>query len=196
MSEAPSVASPLKPRGQNMEKQGRRERMNGGARRLGTGEHATAEGTSRGNAIRQRTDRGGRASNHRATITSNIMGSEATSTDGAAITESGLEITGARPRDKRKARRSRTRMGYKQQVKPIFERLLGQLELALLGGMEEVVGIRTEMEWTTMECPAIVRLFVNKQREFARFVMDASSQDEAVGAVRKLHGAWVRRKTK
>ena len=47
-----------------------------------------------------------------------------------------------------------------------------------------------------MECPAIVRLFLNKQREFARFVMATSSQDEAVGAVMKLQGAWDKRNTK
>ena len=79
-------------------------------------------------------------------------------------------------------------MGYKQQVKPIFERLLGQLELALLGGMEEEVSIRTETEWATVECPAIARLFVNKQREFARLGMDAANHDEAVGVVMNLKG--------
>ena len=32
-----------------------------------------------------------------------------------------------------------------------------------------------------MDYHAIVRLFINKQREFARFAMAASSQDEVVG---------------
>jgi len=73
---------------------------------------------------------------------------------------------------------------------------LGQLELALFGGMEEVNEIRIEAEWTTVDCPAIVRLFINKQREFARFVMVASSQHEVVGAVMKLQGAWDKRNTK
>ena len=73
---------------------------------------------------------------------------------------------------------------------------MGQLELALLRGIEELVGIRTDTEWTTVGCPAIVRLFVNKQREFAKFIMAASSHDEAVGALMNLHGAWERRKTK
>ena len=76
-----------------------------------------------------------------------------------------------------------------------MERLLGQLELALLGGMEDVVNISMEPEWRTMDCPTIVRHFVNKQREFARFLMAASSTDEVVGAVKSLHAAWDRRKT-
>jgi hypothetical protein len=81
-------------------------------------------------------------------------------------------------------------MGYKQQLKPIFERLMGQVELALMGRMEEFESRRVEEEWNTVDCPAIVQLFVNKQREFARFIMAASSQDEAVGDVMKLQGTW------
>jgi hypothetical protein len=75
--------------------------------------------------------------NHGAAVTGSRMESEATSADGVAIMESGSENTGTRAKDKRKTILGRARMGYKQQVKPIFERLLGQLELALLGGMEE-----------------------------------------------------------
>jgi hypothetical protein len=82
------------------------------------------------------------------------------------------------------------------QVKPVFERLLGQLELALLGGMEDVADVRQENEWTTADCPAMVRLFVNKQRGFARLVMDPASHDEAVGSLMTLQWAWERRKTK
>ena len=62
--------------------------------------------------------------------------------------------------------------------------------------MEEVESRRMEEEWNTVDCPAIVQLFVNKQREFARCIMAATSQDEAMGAVMKLQGNWDRRKTK
>jgi hypothetical protein len=55
-------------------------------------------------------------------------------------------------------------MGYMQQVKPVIERLLGQMEMALLGGMEDAAHVYQETKWTTADCPAIVRLFVNKQR--------------------------------
>ena len=41
MSEAPSVASPFKPRRQNIEQRGRRERITGGVRGLGAGEQMT-----------------------------------------------------------------------------------------------------------------------------------------------------------
>jgi len=41
-----------------------------------------------------------------------------------------------------------------------------------------------------------VRLFVNKQRELARFVMDAASHDEVVGSLMSLQLAWDIRKTK
>ena len=62
--------------------------------------------------------------------------------------------------------------------------------------MEEVESMRMEEEWNTVDCPAIVQLFVNKQREFARFLMATTNQDEALGAVMKLQGNWDRRKTK
>ena len=77
---------------------------------------------------------------------------------------------------------------------PILERLLGQLEG--WERMEEVESRRMEEEWNTMDCPAIVQLFVNKQRKFARFIMATSIHDEAVGDVMKLHGTWDKRKTK
>ena len=50
-----------------------------------------------------------------------------------------MAVTSTKVREK--ARKSRTRMGFMQQVKPIFERLLGQMELALLEGMEDAVNI-------------------------------------------------------
>ena len=87
-------------------------------------------------------------------------------------------------------------MSYIRQVKPVFERLLGQLELAILGGMEDVTYTMTENEWRTMDCPAMVRLFVNKQKVFARSVLEAASHEEAVGSLMNLQWAWDRRKTK
>jgi hypothetical protein len=54
------------------------------------------------------------------------------------------------------------RMGYMQQVNPVFEMLLGQSELALLGGLGEVTDIKTESEWRTADCLAITRQFVKK----------------------------------
>ena len=87
-------------------------------------------------------------------------------------------------------------MGYKQQLTPTRARLLGQLELALMGRLEELESKRTEEEWCRVDCPAIVQLFMNKQKEFARFLMAAANQDEAVGAVMKLQRNWDRRKTK
>ena len=58
-------------------------------------------------------------------------------------TDEETNMTGATARTRRKTRTTRGRMTYLQQVKPVFERLMGQLDLALLGGMEEVTDIRT-----------------------------------------------------
>ena len=52
-------------------------------------------------------------------------GNEAASDEETTITGNRSGITGSRQKDKRKPRRSRTRMGYKQQLKPIFERIAG-----------------------------------------------------------------------
>ena len=98
-------------------------------------------------------------------------------------------MTGATTRAKRKTRKTRDRMTYMQQVKPVFERLLGQLELALLGGMEDVADIRTENELRTVDHPAMVRMFVNKQNSFARFGLEATSHEEAVGSLMTLQWA-------
>jgi hypothetical protein len=87
-------------------------------------------------------------------------------------------------------------MSYMQQVRPVFERLLGQMELALLGGLEDVANTRPENEWRTVDCPAMVRMFVSKQKVFARFVLEATSHEEAVWSLVTLQWAWVRRKTK
>ena len=119
-----------------------------------------------------------------------------TSTDVEARTEDGSDMTRARIKVRRRARKSRARIGFMQLVKPNFDRLLGQLELALLTGLNGMADIYQEPEWTKSNCPAIVLLFVNKQREFARFVMDAANQDEAAGSLMSLQRAWDIRKTK
>ncbi len=56
-------------------------------------------------------------------------------------------------------------------MKPVMEALPGQLEAALLTGMEEVPGERQEEEWHNVACPAIVRLVVNKQELFVRALL-------------------------
>jgi hypothetical protein len=194
MSEAPSVASPLKLRRRIEDTQERRERPKGGGNVPKRGDQATSGAHTSGTASRQQAEKEGRTGGAR--IRESRRDSGITSADGTTITGSGLEITGTRQKDRRKTKRNRKIMGYKQQVKPILERLLGQLELALLGGMEDVVNTHMETEWRTVDCPTIVRFFVNKQSEFARFLMAASSKDEVVGAVMSLHATWDKRKTK
>ena len=183
VSESPSVASPLKMGQHRPHGQLRRDRSRGTMRRLEapSGGISTAI-TESGNGATQ-TGEG-------------VGGNTTTSTNDEANTDGGSGITGNRGQGKRKAKRTRSRMGYKQQVRPMFERLLGQLELALLGGMEEVVSKSTESEWSTVDCPALVRLFMNKQTEFARFIMAASSKAEAVGELINMQATWDRRKTK
>jgi hypothetical protein len=113
-------------------------------------------------------------------------GAGAASTGRRMGTEEESNITGAASKARRRARKTRGQMTYLQQVKPVFERLMGQLELALMGGLEEVTDIRTDSEWGTVDCPALVRMFVNKQRGFARFVLEAASHEEAVGSLMTL----------
>ena len=60
------------------------------------------------------------------------------------------------------------------------------MELVLLGGIEVVADTRTENEWRTADCPTMVRLSVNKQKEFARFVLEATSHEEAMGSLMNL----------
>ncbi len=67
-----------------------------------------------------------------------------TSTDVEARTEDGSDMTRARIKVRRRARKSRARMGYMQMVKPIFERLSGQMELALLCGLDDMTDIYQE----------------------------------------------------
>ncbi len=97
---------------------------------------------------------------------------------------------------KRRAKKGKTGQTYMQQVKPVFKRLLGQLELVLLGGMDDEEDVRHEIEWTSADCFAIVRLFVNNQKEFARCMMEAASRDEVVGRIMNMQWAWDRRKIK
>ncbi len=53
---------------------------------------------------------------------------------------------------------------YKHEMKPLIERLLAQMELILLTGMEEVADGGQEDEWNDAEYPALVmRLFINKR---------------------------------
>jgi hypothetical protein len=154
--------------------------MNAETKRAATRRIEEAQGPAPTDVNRQQTDQG--------EGTSGRAGNATSSEEETTVAETGSGITGNRHKDRRKPRRSRMKIGYKQQLKPILERLLGQLELALMGRMEEVESRRTEEEWSIVNCPAIVQLFVNKQREFARFLMAATNQDETVGAVMKLQG--------
>ena len=67
-----------------------------------------------------------------------------------------------------------------QEMRPVIERLLGQMELMLLTGIDEVADEAQEEEWSEVECPTLVRLFINKRGEFARWILDATSREEAV----------------
>jgi len=115
-----------------------------------------------------------------------VGGSGITTSDGGVGTDDESIITGKSTRARRKTRRMKSRMSYMQQVRSVFERLLGQLELALLGGLEDVADTRLENEWRTLDCPAMVRMFVNKHKVFARFVLEAASHEEAVGSLMTL----------
>ena len=76
--------------------------------------------------------------------------------------------------------------------------LLGQLETALVTGMEEVPGERNEPELVNGACPAIVQLVVNKQELFVRALLGrgVSSWDHTKLAFIKLQWLLDRRKTK
>jgi hypothetical protein len=81
-------------------------------------------------------------------------------------------------------------------MRPLIERILGQMELMLLTGMKEVAYEAQEAEWCEVECPALVRLFVNKRGEFVRWILVAASREEAVGVLQGMQWAWDKRKTK
>jgi hypothetical protein len=70
------------------------------------------------------------------------------------------------------------------------------MELILLTRMDKVADEAQEEEWSDVECPALVRLFVNKRREFARWILDATNREEAVGILKGMQWAWDKRKTK
>jgi hypothetical protein len=81
----------------------------------------------------------------------------------------------------------------------MMEGLLGQLEMALVTGMEEVPGERNEGEWENVACPpAIVQLVVNKHELFVRALLGkgASSWDHTNLALIRLQWLMDRRKTK
>jgi hypothetical protein len=75
--------------------------------------------------------------------------------------------------------------------------LLGQLETALVTGMEEVPGERIEKEWDNVACPAIVQLVVNKHELFVRALLGRgiSSWDQIKLAFIRLQWLMDRRKT-
>jgi len=78
--------------------------------------------------------------------------------------------------------------GVLQRPKPMMDGLLGQLETALVTGLEEVPGERNETEWVNVACPAIVQLVVNKQELFVRALLGrgVSSWDQTKLAFIKL----------
>ena len=70
------------------------------------------------------------------------------------------------------------------------------MELIQFTRMDEVADEAHEDEWSDVECPALVRLFINKRGEFARWILDAANREEAVGAIPGMQWAWDKRKTK
>jgi len=62
--------------------------------------------------------------------------------------------------------------------------------------MDKVADVGQEEEWSDAECLALVRLFINKRGEFARWMMDAENREEAVGVMHGMQWAWDKRKTK
>jgi hypothetical protein len=112
---------------------------------------------------------------------------------GAAANSGGARSTPGTSSTRKKKKKTET---YKQEMRPVIERLLGQMELMLLTGMGEVDDEAHEDEWSDVECPALVKLFVNQRGEFARWILDAASREEAVGIIKGMRWAWDKRKTK
>ena len=104
----------------------------------------------------------------------------AAATSGRARTAPGTKST------RKKKIRTAT---YKHEMRPVIERILGHMELMLLTGMDEVADEAQEEEWSDVECPALVRLFVNKRGEFARWILDAASREEVVGILKGMQWA-------
>ena len=86
--------------------------------------------------------------------------------------------TRSTPRARSTRKKKKRTAPYKQEIRPVIERILLQMELMLLTGMDEVIDEAQEAEWSDVECPALVRLFVNKRGEFARWILDAASREE------------------
>jgi hypothetical protein len=115
--------------------------------------------------------------------------------------KAGTEDTAARGsrRTGQKVTRKKKKLGgFFQRLKPVMEAILGQLEAALVTGMEDVPGERNEEEWASVACPAIVKLMVNKQELFVKALLGrgVSSWDTTKLAFIKLQWLMDRRKTK
>ncbi len=70
-----------------------------------------------------------------------------------------------------------------------LRKVVGAVGIGITGGLHDVAGVRTENEWRSVDCPAIVQMFVNKQKGFARYVLEAASHEEAVGSLMTLQWA-------
>ena len=110
-------------------------------------------------------------------------GDEAEAAEGGASAAATSNRTRSTAGAKVQRKKKKKTASYKQDMRPRIERILGQMEIMLLTGMDEVAGEAHEEEWCDVECPALVRMFVNKRGEFARWIMDATSWEEAVGVV-------------
>ena len=115
-----------------------------------------------------------------------LLGEATTDTRGQTwyVTASGR--TGSNARTKATWKKHRKKASCKHVVKPLIERLLAHMELMLLTCMEEVADINQEEEWRDAECPALVKLFINKRGEFARWMVDAANREEAVEVIKRM----------
>ena len=77
----------------------------------------------------------------------------------AASSERSKSTAGAKVARKRQKKKAT----YKQKRKPVIERLMAQMDLILLTGMDEVADAEQEEKWSNAECLALVRLFINKR---------------------------------
>jgi len=125
-----------------------------------------------------------------------LLGDAITDTHGHTRSVAASDKTKSKAGTKARRKRQRKKATYKQEVKPIIERLLTHMELILLTCMEEVADFGQEEEWRDAEYPALVRLFINKRGEFARWMPDAANREEAMGAMQGIKWAWDKRKPK
>jgi hypothetical protein len=123
-------------------------------------------------------------------------GDTAEKTQGEAYAAATSDRTKSAAGGKITRRKKKKIASYKQEIKPVIERLLGQRKLMILTGMDEVEDEAQEEELSEVECPAYVQLFINKRGVFARWIMDVASREEAVGVLQGLQWAWDKRKTK